>query len=536
MNAAHGIESPPRPAPRGWSRIGLALLVVGPLVAVAACGTDTEDTPPLTPGADAAPERGPDAEETYPTLPYPPGPYGLGIGEVMPNLVLQGYRLSRTQRDSRKLPFENISLAEVRSDPACTCMLLVFNPSGAGCPPCVEEDLAVASLVLRDRSICAAELVPMSFDAIDVDAGVYATPPTRADLDFITESAREPFPVGLPTSSVFAQPFAAINAFPDMFVMKPGDMKIAAFLQGSGNLERRVREACASPWPAVETLVTGEAAKHLAVDANSVYFASASRIGRLPREGGPITELARIAGDASALRLDNGFVYWSVGGAPSQIARAPKAGGAVEILTQGPEPYGTIALEGADVWFTKGNLVGHVPKAGGAETIFSTETAPTSLAVDPTTVYVMANHAVVARARSGGDNYVVVDRSVFGAHASLVKGRSVLLGADNVYADYYDDRGSAIIAVSRAFGRRTTWDVAPPATTVTIAPDGELYVGTFERTQRAAGIVHASFAPPTDEHTTWTLMGQEAAALAHDGTYAYWAEADRIRRIRVPAK
>src|SRR4051794_16259047 len=89
-----------------------------------ACAAD--ETP--TPASSATPPsidggEGADASDASavpaPLLPYPPGPYSAEIGGVVRDFRVQGYALSPEERDSRKLPFRDITLAEVRSKPGC---------------------------------------------------------------------------------------------------------------------------------------------------------------------------------------------------------------------------------------------------------------------------------------------------------------------------------------------------------------------------------------------------------------------------------
>lgn len=524
-----------------------AALVLG-LSPLAACGADH------APAATApAPEAGVDApiEATeaggFPILPYPAGPYGVAMGDVMPDLTIQGYPLSRTERDPSKLPFRNIRLSEVRSDPACTCMVLVYNVAGSGCGFCVDLDATVAEIVARDQTICAAEIVAFSFDTLDPDGGEpFPPPPTRADLDAVVTASRPSFPVGLATTSAHEWGLDVIPAFPDFFVMHPGDMRIRAFEGGSGDIEKRLRDACATPWPPVETIATGFVGpRHIVKDDAFVYLSDGGKVLRLPSTGGAPEVFAAPPSAPDALAIDGTHVYWAThdGGGSFEIGRAPKAGGAREVLASGTSGYTSLGLDDASVWFTRDDgVIAHVPKAGGAEVPLATEPGASSVAVDDTTVYVIAGTEVIARPKDGGARKVIAtptDLSAIDAPRSeptevWVTGSEIFVhGRRPPYQ-------SVLVSFSKATGSKqsfATW----PITAVAVSPDGQIYYGQNDPNGHGA-VNHwdtGANNPALFDHRLVLTLGQHrVTSLLHDGTYAYWTDAFdggvALRRIGSP--
>src|SRR5688572_9884749 len=137
------------------ARVALSLLIVG------ACSSTTNDAPDAAIASDAG-DAGTEASTPFPILPYPPGPYGAATGDIVSDFHVQGYALSREVRDATHLALRDIRLGEVRSDPACTCLLIQWNGAGNRCQPCSEADGTLAAAVASDRSLCAIEILQAS--------------------------------------------------------------------------------------------------------------------------------------------------------------------------------------------------------------------------------------------------------------------------------------------------------------------------------------------------------------------------------------
>ncbi len=107
----------------------------------------------------------------------------------------------------------------------------------------------------------------------------------------------------------------------------------------------------------------------VAIDASYVYWTDIGdgSVRRVAKGGGASTAIATGQSRPRRLALDDTYVYWSneLGGA---IMRAPKdASAAPTIVSTAVSPWGVITL-GSYVFFTDGNGVSRVPKAGGAPT------------------------------------------------------------------------------------------------------------------------------------------------------------------------
>src|SRR5579872_4113465 len=129
--------------------------------ALAACGAPSrgQSRGPGVSGTDGAPGPGGDGGTSGPGLDaggvapaYPAGPYGHQIGDTLPNLVLSGYRLTRTQTDSTRLPWDtNIQFADYHQ-PSCQCLLVTIG--ALWCTACQQEQPQLVSDVAGDPSFC----------------------------------------------------------------------------------------------------------------------------------------------------------------------------------------------------------------------------------------------------------------------------------------------------------------------------------------------------------------------------------------------
>ncbi|HEY8073239.1 MAG TPA: hypothetical protein VIF62_04000, partial [Labilithrix sp.] len=214
------------------------------LALLVACGSTADDgapspvakTPGPAPQPDAPPAPAP-PPPSFPILPYPSGPYGSSIGDTMADFTVQGYAMSRTERDPRELPFRDIALSEVRSDPACSCVVVVWGAAGVACHPSIQEDETLSQLVAADPSLCVIESIFANGDEPPPSPFQTAAYPTRADLDSYTLGQRESYPVGLATESTFrALDGWTLAAHPLNFAVRPSDMKVLGFFTMGNDL------------------------------------------------------------------------------------------------------------------------------------------------------------------------------------------------------------------------------------------------------------------------------------------------------------
>lgn len=395
-----------------------------------ACGSDSPEAPVVTDAslADAiAPDAGDGAaREAAAILPYPPGPYGASVGDVLPNVTLPGYPLSREERDSTKLPFRNISIAEARSVAGCKCFVVVWNAAGNNCEPCVNGDTALTTAITTNPSICGIEIIHFSYDTV-LPTQAAKQPPTRADLDDVTQRGRETYPVVLANESALLEVGGgAFPGVPSFFFVNTETMRIAAVMGGIpfDSLATLATTACEKPNPPVMTLAVTPEPMQLALDDSSVYFSDAKAgIRRVGLAGGLVEDLAAPASPPDAIALDATSVYWATrdvtaaplvdGGVTStpklgsyEIAKRSKLGGSAVTLATSTSGYAGIALRGDRVYFARDDgAIGYAPAdVPGAETIlYSDEVTPHDLLVDDTDLYWIGDHGhAIRRGPIGG--------------------------------------------------------------------------------------------------------------------------------------
>ncbi len=507
------------------------------LALVVACGSDPMTDPPAADAGEIV-EAGPDAAIKTPPLPYPPGPYGIAFGEVMPDVKVQGYRMSSTERDSRKLPFEDIALSEVRSNPACKCMLVLWTSAGRGCPPCVEIAKTLATISAKNSAVCPFEILAFNFDAVpDELISLSDQPATRADLDAATLEGRQPFPVGIITGSVAATGLRAIPFVPGMLVMNANDMRIKDVLQGSGSIESRIRQACeGEPAAHVETLASAAVTPRvLALGTNRAFLATEEH-GILALEtDGATKKLSSVVPDlaggtkVSSLTTDPSFLYWTTASAPYEIARVPLAGGARQVLSTGASAYTSIALDTAEIWFTRSDgTIGTIPRSGGPESSFATgENNPRSILVDDTNVYFIADDSLIVRAKSSGTRTVRATPEMLNRpNEGVARAVPVVLGQwdTSLLVEARIDNGTPLrtlnVILPKGDGPPTTW--ASLESVVAFA-GADIYHAMSE-TQSKWSVIERVALRGEDQLNVGTLGQYDVSTLAIDGAgaWAYW--------------
>lgn len=483
------------------------------------------------PPVDAGVENDGAADGGFPILPYPPGPYGGGIGDIVPDFRVQGFALSRAQRDSSKLTFRDISLAEVRSDPACSCLVLVRNAVGAQCFPCLREDRALVAALDAEPGLCALEVVDQNSDGVSGSDNVH--PPTRADLEDFTRAQRENFPVGILTDQGnVALTAGAINLYPILYVVSPKDMRMIGFHGGAPlNLSATVNAICKNgPFNPVETLATGLSPRRLLIDATHAYMSDHNAgIVRVPLAGGAPESVAKPASTPEAIALDASRVCWATheGGASFEVACANKTGGAPTVLTSGALGYFGVATDGTNAYFTRADgVVGSVPLGGGPVTVLSSaEAQPTMVQVDDADVFWIeaGTSSVVKVPKSGGA------RSVLVTPATITKGnapREIMLHGEDLMV-LGAKPGSRLGTIDK-FTKTGTFvrnvDLWNGPTTIASDPNDALLFGTTDGTVENFGIVAAC---RTNGFPDIVTMGQRnVTGIAGDATRMYWITND----------
>jgi hypothetical protein len=538
------VSAPSRAA--GAAFVAAALAAVG--ASIAACGVEGDLAP--SPDAGSAPDADTDAEAgataSYPLLPYPPGPYRAGLGNVVPNVRVQGYALSRAQRDSTKLPFRDITLGEVRSDPACKCLVLLFNVAGEQCGYCVAASRTLAALVASDPSICALETYQYTYDALL--PGEPQQPPTRADLDLATQAARQSYPVGLLTpDALLALGAGAYPGIPDHLVIRPSDMTMVGFQAGTGtNIAQTIRGLCTTPAEPVTTVTHVSTPRRITVDATHVYVADADLgIVRAPSDGGPVQVLVKPAASPDALVLDGARVLWATrdGGTTFEVGSVDRTGSDPVILATSSFGFRSIAVDSTDVYFTRDDgVIGRVPRAGGAVVpILTGEPGATSIQVDATDLYWVDDvaGAVVRAPKAGGARRVIVP---VGAMEYGTRAKELVLEGDHVLFRANAPSVGEVYVVSKEGGSiQHAADVNAPSLALDL-PGTDLVSASIEPATGAAVIGHSLPERRMANGTAFETItpGQnDVTSVAGDGVYIYWTSDPRnapqtgvVKRVR----
>jgi hypothetical protein len=158
---------------------------------------------------------------------------------------------------------------------------------------------------------------------------------------------------------------------------------------------------------------------NIAVDGGDVYWIADTEQGkvhqsalmRLEKNGGkPITIASSTTARLLGLALDEGHVYWTMGGA---VLRAPKAGGAGAPLATGLTGADSVAVDDSDVYvtvagtepkqFADGSLVVVSKKGGAPKVRVAGSPHAANVIVDGKNVYWVTAAGVMKVAKTGGD-------------------------------------------------------------------------------------------------------------------------------------
>ena len=164
-------------------------------------------------GADSAP------------VPYPAGPYGSEVGQVLPDFAAEGYRLSPGETDSTKLGWDpGIRLSEYHADSRCRCLLVTLGAKW--CPACEKEQPQLVTDVNADPSFCVLGVLQEGL----AKAGTA----TKSDVDAWTQHFDQNFNVvlGSPATETLISGSGFTIGLPFAFVVSPATMKVLDVRQG----------------------------------------------------------------------------------------------------------------------------------------------------------------------------------------------------------------------------------------------------------------------------------------------------------------
>lgn len=237
------------------------------------------------------------------------------------------------------------------------------------------------------------------------------------------------------------------------------------------------------------------------------------------------------------LAIDGGYLYWVEFGTVAanyvdgRLARAPLAGGAIEVLAAGLLGPGALVVDASFVYVaTLGTLpdqldgaVLRVPKAGGAPEVLASLPGATSLAADATTLYVGG-----AGKQGTMTAFVASVPKAGGNPTMLVPGLGSVLGvtvdADRVYfTDHLLDKAGI---VPKAGG-------APTLLTSALGPYGVAIDATTGYVSSSTKLVAVPLAggPPVK----LVINGNQIANVLRDGGFVYYTDFINTSLSRVPA-
>jgi hypothetical protein len=167
------------------------------------------------------------------------------------------------------------------------------------------------------------------------------------------------------------------------------------------------------------TLATAVSVPNLALDAESVYYGSAT-IEKVPLDGGTPTILATPTSYAGAIAIDSTDVYWVES---ASVNKVPIAGGAPTVLTTTPINPSAIAVDADRVYYSYSYDLYTTPLTGGSRTLIdSASTTVVDIALDAGVVFVAAG-GIRAISINEGTAETLVTASV----------QRLVVDADNVY-------------------------------------------------------------------------------------------------------
>ena len=224
----------------------------------------------------------------------------------------------------------------------------------------------------------------------------------------------------------------------------------------------------------------------VAVDSSFVYFANCTESGairRVGKFGGVVTTLADGLAAPQAIAVDDFNVYWvEAGNAAGEytnggIYAVSKWGGPKTRLAADTGQPRTLAMDSGSIYWGGADAIHSVSKLGGAVHNLAAASGVTSLAVDATTIYWGEDHYIVG--------YIIAAPRLGGPRTQLANALPVSLQADFAQL-YWIDGGGDVFSMSKLGG---------------------------------------------SIRTLYTSPGCCGAALAIDGTYAFWTTNDSLQRI-----
>ncbi|MBI5537357.1 MAG: hypothetical protein HY898_31835 [Deltaproteobacteria bacterium] len=265
---------------------------------------------------------------------------------------------------------------------------------------------------------------------------------------------------------------------------------------------------CSAPTTPVVVSTGGANPYDIAVDAQNVYWSSASGVSRAPKTGGSPVVLTPGA-SANGIAIDALRVYFS-DNVEFAIKSVPLGGGTVTTLWSGSSHPWRLTTNGTSVFFTddSASTVNKVPTTGGAMTVIASgQTGAAGIARDSTSLYWTTQT----------DGTVMKMPILGGAIVTLASGESspvrVAVDATSAYFSCYTSTG-AIRKVPLGGGTVTTL-AASQASPIAVAVDsGWVYWTDASAVKKM---------PVGGGATVVLAPGQQQPnSLALDATRVYW--------------
>lgn len=206
----------------------IRLVLLSAAVLAAACGPSKQPD-------EKAPEFEGGGQEQNIGDPVYPGPYGIGIGSVIPNYQFQGYpRASlsmKTQEMVQMSDFYNPTGTEVYPEGSPygagtpKPLALIIDRSAVWCPPCQQE---AATEIPKHRARTAPQ---GEFLVVLDETSVRGEPSTSADIEYWARYYNLNYP-GVVDPAQRLDAIVGVAAYPGNVIVRTRDMKIVKWVAG----------------------------------------------------------------------------------------------------------------------------------------------------------------------------------------------------------------------------------------------------------------------------------------------------------------
>lgn len=181
----------------------------------------------------------------------------------------------------------------------------------------------------------------------------------------------------------------------------------------------------------------------IALDADTVYWSSATSVLKIPKSGGVLDAVALEETAPLAVAVDATAVYW--GGVTGLVRSASKAAGSATTLANAQGLVSGVAIDSTSVYFAEFNgapgALMKVAAGGGAPTTLATDDyEPKWIAVDDEQVYWTNNTQIRRATLDGASSETLVDNEFY----------PTALAVDDAYVYWGDmSSGDGVASIKR---------------------------------------------------------------------------------------